>query len=94
MYSELHKNDKSVNLSMHIFRFPNLTRFFILGTSQYTVIEVGIVHICIPLATSEICFSFFLLVIFMLGSLESGAKTLFAQSICNKISTRDLDISV
>ena len=29
LYFELHKNDKSVDLSMNIFKSPNFIRFFI-----------------------------------------------------------------
>ena len=40
------KNNKRVDLSMHIFKSPNFIRFGHFSSSEYKLCEVDILHVC------------------------------------------------
>ena len=46
LYSELHKNDKSEDLSMHISNLQILSDLSFLCSTEYKVFEVDFLHGC------------------------------------------------
>ena len=46
LYSKLHKNNKSVDLSVHIFKSLNLTDLLFLGIPSYKIFDIYILQVC------------------------------------------------